>query len=176
MDGKDKKYQIVTNVNRRKILVINDVVEVDRTPGLSVRGLRCNVYQRDVAADEPQHAGHTSGSPLQSEKCRFKPCYVTRRLSGWLGKAEVIVDGYASSPTDHNVAQGIEDIYANMRHLNFLLGTEPVVTHAEEVLSSAAMPSRADSSHSRLNPRPGLTQVTWPCTTIRYGTKSRNTC
>ena len=73
-------------------------------------------------------------SPLLSEKCRFKPCYVTQRLIGWLGKAEVIVDGYASQPTDNSMARGIEEIYSDMRRLNFLLGTEPVVTHAEEVL------------------------------------------
>ncbi len=134
MDGKDNKYQIVTNVNRRKILVINDVVEVDRTPGLSFEDFDAMFINVMSPQMNRNMLAIRLASPLQSEKCRFKPCYVTRRLNGWLGKAEVIVDGYASSPTDHNVAQGIEDIYANMRHLNFLLGTEPVVTHAEEVL------------------------------------------
>lgn len=114
--------------------MINDVVEVDRTPGLSFEDFDAMFINVMSPQMNRNMLAIRLASPLQSEKCRFKPCYVTRRLSGWLGKAEVIVDGYASSPTDHNVAQGIEDIYANMRHLNFLLGTEPVVTHAEEVL------------------------------------------
>jgi uncharacterized OB-fold protein len=71
-------------------------------------------------------------SPLLSEKCRFKPCFVTQRLKGWLGNADVIVDGYAVDPTDHDMAQGIEEVYSNMRRMNFLLGPEPVRTRAEE--------------------------------------------
>lgn len=47
---------------------------------------------------------------------------MTQRLIGWLGKAEVIVDGYASQPTDNSMARGIEEIYSDMRRLNFCSG------------------------------------------------------
>lgn len=129
----NEKYNIITDAKRHRILVINDVVDVDRTPELSFEDFDAifinvitNLMDRNMLAIR-------LASPLLSEKCRFKPCYVTRRLIGWLGKAEVIVDGYATLPTDNNVTQGIEDIYANMRRIKFLLGTEPVITHAEEI-------------------------------------------
>lgn len=134
MDERDKKYQIISNVNRRKILVINDVVEVDHTPELSFEDFDAMFINVMSPLMDRNMLAIRLASPLLSEKCRFKPCYVTQRLIGWLGKAEVIVDGYASQPTDNSMARGIEEIYSNMRRLNFLLGTEPVVTHAEEVL------------------------------------------
>ncbi len=134
MEEQTKKYQIITNVNRRKILVINDVVEVDHTPELSFEDFDAMFINVMSPLMDRNMLAIRLASPLLSEKCRFKPCYVTQRLTGWLGKTEVIVDGYASQPTDNSMARGIEDIYSNMRHLNFLLGTEPVVTHAEEVL------------------------------------------
>lgn len=152
----EKNYTIIANANRRRILVINDVVDVDRTPELSFEDFDAifinvisNLMDRNMLAIR-------LASPLLSEKCRFKPCYVTRRLTGWLGKAEVIVDGYASVPTDDNMAQGIEDIYANMRRINFLLGTEPVITHAEEIFRLCRYAiSRGQFTFSS-EPTPGL--------------------
>lgn len=130
---KENPYLIVKNTNRRRILVINDVVDVDRCPELSFEDFDAIFIDMvDNLMDRIMLAIRLA-SPLLSEKCRFKPCYVTRRLIGWLGKAEIIVDGYADQPTDSNMAQGIEEIYANMRRINFLLGTEPVVSHAEEI-------------------------------------------
>lgn len=130
----EPKYRIVTNANRRKILEIIDVVEVDHTPELSFEDFDAIFINVMSPLMDRNMLAIRLVSPLLSEKCRFKPCYVTQRLMGWLGKAEVIVDGYASQPTDNSMARGIEDIYSNMRQLNFLLGTEPVVTHAEEIL------------------------------------------
>ena len=129
--NREAPYSIVTNRNQRRILVINDVVNVDHTPEIHFEdfdAIFINVI--DSIMDRVMLAIRLA-SPLQSEKCRFKPCYVTRRLTGWLGKAQVIIDGYATSPDDNSMARGIEDIYANMRRQNFLLGTDPVVTHAE---------------------------------------------
>lgn len=128
------KYRIVTNANRRKILEIDDVVEVDRVPELSFEDFDAMFINVVSPLMDRNMLAIRLASPLHSEKCRFKPFYVTRRLMGWLDKAEVIVDGYASQPADDSMAQGIEEIYSSMRQLNFLLGTEPVVTHAEEIL------------------------------------------
>lgn len=151
-------YHIVTNRNQRRILVINDVVDVDRTPELQFEdfdAIFINVI--DSVMDRNMLAIRLA-SPLQSEKCRFKPCFVTRRLIGWLGKAQVIVDGYATSPSDNSMARVIEDIYANMRRQNFLLGTDPVVTHAEEVVRLCRYAiSRGQYSFSS-EPTPGLSK------------------
>lgn len=124
----NQNYTIVTNANRRRILVVNEVVDIDHTPELAFEdfdAIFINVI--DSLIDRNMLAIRLA-SPLLSEKCRFKPCYVTRRLIGWIGKAEIIVDGYAATPTDNNITQGIEEIYANMARVNFLLGTDPVVT------------------------------------------------
>lgn len=129
-----KKYRIITNKNRRRILEITDVVEVDLEPDLSFEDFDAVFINVMSPVMHRNMLAINLASPVQTEKCRFKPCYVTQRLKGWLGRAEVIVDGYALEPTDNNMANGIEDIYTNMRQLNFLLGTPPVVTHAEEIL------------------------------------------
>lgn len=115
----EPKYRIVTNANRRKILEIIDVVEVDHTPELSFEDFDAIFINVMSPLMDRNMLAIRLASPLLSEKCRFKPCYVTQRLMGWLGKAEVIVDGYASQPTDNSMARGIEDIYSNMRQLNF---------------------------------------------------------
>ncbi len=129
----NEKFHIVTNINRRKILVINEVLDVDRTPELSFEDFDAMFINVINPLNDYTQLAIRLASPLMSEKCRFKPCFVTQRLHGWLRDADIIVDGYASSPTDRDMAQGIDEIYASMRRLNFLLGTEPVVTHAEEM-------------------------------------------
>lgn len=129
-----KNYHIITNANRRKILVIDDVLDVDRTPDLKFEDFDATYINLMSPLMDRNMLAIRLASPLYSEKCRFKPCYVTRRLEGWLGKAEVIIDGYASSPTSNAMARGIEEIYSNMRSLNFQLNTPPLVTHAEEIL------------------------------------------
>ena len=129
----NEKYQIITNYSRRKILVINDVLDVDRTPELEFEDFDAMFINVINPLHDYTRLAIRLASPLLSETCRFKPCFVTQRLQGSLGEAEIIVDGYASSPTDRDLAQTIDEIYGAMRRLNFLLGTEPVVTHAEEM-------------------------------------------
>ncbi|MCM1531381.1 MAG: hypothetical protein NC048_03070 [Bacteroides sp.] len=151
-------YEIVTNANRRRIIVVNDVVDIDHTPELAFEdfdAIFINVI--DTLMDRNMLAIRLA-SPLLSEKCRFKPCYVTRRLIGWLGKADIIVDGYAAQPTDNNMTQGIEEIYANLNRVHFLLGTEPVVTHAEEIFRLCRYAiSRGQFTFSS-QPTPGLSE------------------
>lgn len=151
-------YHVTTNRNQRRILVINDVVDVDRTPELQFEDFDAvfiNVI--DSIMDRIMLAIRLA-SPLQSEKCRFKPCFVTRRLTGWLGKAEVIVDGYATSPSDNSMARTIEDIYANMRRQNFFLGTAPVATHAEEVVRLCRFAISRGQYRFSSQPTPGLSE------------------
>lgn len=156
--NREAPYSIVTNRNQRRILVINDVVNVDHTPEIHFEdfdAIFINVI--DSIMDRVMLAIRLA-SPLQSEKCRFKPCYVTRRLTGWLGKAQVIIDGYATSPDDNSMARGIEDIYANMRRQNFLLGTDPVVTHAEEVVRLCRFAISRGKYTFSSQPTPGLSE------------------
>ena len=112
------KYYITTNPSHRRILVIRDVVDVDHTPDLSFEdfdAIFINVI--DSVMDRNKLAIRLA-SPLHSEKCRFKPCFVTRRLTGWLGKFEVLIDGYASTPEDSSMSRTIEEIYGNFHRLN----------------------------------------------------------
>ena len=128
-----EKFQIVTTFNRRRILVINDVLDIDRTPEISFEDFDAMFVNVVNPLHDYTRLAVRLASPLLSEKCRFKPLFVTQRLQGWLGEVGIFVDGYASTPTDRDMAQAIDEIYALMRRLNFLLGTEPVVTHAEEI-------------------------------------------
>ena len=151
-------YSIVTNRNQHRILVINEPVNVDQERSLQFEdfdAIFINVI--DSVMDRNMLAIRLA-SPLLSEKCRFKPCFVTRRLTGWLGKSEVIVDGYATTPTDDSMARTIEDIYSNMRRQNFLLGTQPVVTHAEEVIRLCRYAISRGRYTFSSQPTPGLAE------------------
>lgn len=151
-------YHIVTNANQRRILVVNEPVNVDETPALQFEdfdAIFINVI--DSVMDRNMLAIRLA-SPLLSEKCRFKPCFVTQRLTGWLGKAEVIVDGYAATPHDNSMGRAIEDIYANMRRQNFMLGTEPVVTHAQEVIRLCRYAISRGRYTFSSEPTPGLSE------------------
>lgn len=157
-EANDAPYHIVTNRNQHRILVVNEPVNVDGIPDLHFEdfdAIFINVI--DSVMDRNMLAIRLA-SPLLSEKCRFKPCFVTRRLTGWLGKTEVIVDGYATSPSDNSMARTIEDIYANMRRQNFLLGTPPVVTHAEEVVRLCRFAISRGRYTFSSQPTPGLSE------------------
>lgn len=150
------RYEIVTNVNRRRILVVNEVIDIDREDGIEFEDFDAIFINVKGGLQESNMLAIRLASPLLSEKCRFKPCYVSSRLEKWMWKAEVITDGYARSPFDTRVAEGIEDIYINMRRLNFLLGTDPVVTHAEELFRLCRYAiSRGNYTFSS-HPTPGL--------------------
>ncbi len=126
------RYEIVTNNHKRRILVIHDLVDVDAEGELMFEDFDA-IFINIISGSRAQNMLTIRlASPLISEKCRFKPCFVTERLKGWLGDADVIVDGYAVDPTDQRMGEGIEEVYNNMRRMNFLLGTEPVRTRAEE--------------------------------------------
>lgn len=120
----NKSYDIVSNHNKRRILVINDVLDVDLEPDLLFEDFDAMYINVMSPIMDRNKLAIRYASPLWSEKCRYKPCFVTERFKGWLGNADVTVDGYATHPLDHAMAQGIEEIYANMRSLNFLLGTQ----------------------------------------------------
>ena len=151
-------YHIVTNANQRRILVVNEPVNVDAEPRLQFEdfdAIFINVI--DSVMDRNMLAIRLA-SPLLSEKCRFKPCFVTRRLEGWLGKAGVIVDGYATTPLDTSMARETEEIYGNMRRQNFLLGTPPVVTHAQEVIRLCRYAISRGRYTFSSEPTPGLAE------------------
>lgn len=133
-ENNNQKYYIFNNSNRRRVLVILDIVDVDHTPELSFEDFDAIFINVIDGFIERNKLAIRLASPLHSEKCRFKPCLVTQRLIGWLGKFEEMIDGYASYPDDTSMNRKIEEIYGNFKRLNFLLGTEPVATHAEEVV------------------------------------------
>lgn len=150
------QYEIVVNKNRRRILIINEVVDVDHEDALAFEDFDAIFINVKSGLQEHNMLAIRMASPLLSEKCRFKPCYLSQRLEGWMWRAEVITDGFARSPHDTKVAEGIEDIYSNMRRLNFLLGTDPVVTHAEELFRLCRYAiSRGQFTFSS-SPTPGL--------------------
>ena len=127
-------YHIIKNDQHRRILVIRDAVDVDHTPEIQFEDFDAIFINVIDSVMDRNRLAIRLASPIASEKCRFKPCFVTRRLIGWLGSLEVIVDGYATSADDTFMSRTIEEIYGNFHRLNFLLGTEPVVTHAEEIV------------------------------------------
>lgn len=82
LSTQEHKYEIITNINRRKILVINDVVDVDRNPELGFEDFDAIFINVINGLNDYNMLALRLASPLLSEKCRFKPCFVTQRLMG----------------------------------------------------------------------------------------------
>ena len=67
----EPKYRIVTNANRRKILEIIDVVEVDHTPELSFEDFDAIFINVMSPLMDRNMLAIRLASPLLSEKCRL---------------------------------------------------------------------------------------------------------
>lgn len=81
-------YTIVTNINRRKILVINDVVDIDHTPEIAFEDFDAIFINVINSLHDYNMLAIRLASPLLSEKCRFKPFLQAAAL--WDGLARPI--------------------------------------------------------------------------------------
>lgn len=113
-----KQYEIITNRNGRRILVIHRLTDIEKNEKIGFQDfdaifLDIEYFSRYEVALALQYI-----SPFYSNKCWIKPRFYVSELDVSLRGMEYLVDGYAASPTDNTVAVRIEEIYANIERLD----------------------------------------------------------
>ena len=118
MEGsKDKKYEIVTNKNGRRILVINRMLEVDKEDELHDEDFDAVFINIAHRAFEENRLIVRWANPARVRKCYLKPLYATSSLEEEFLLHGTVVDGFCSTPFDNQFTEFIERIYDNINRL-----------------------------------------------------------
>lgn len=112
--NKEKKYDIITNPNGRRILVLNRMLEVDKANDINDEDFDATFISVAHRAYEENRLGVRWVSPVRSRKCFLKPLYVTSSLEEEFNLYGTIVDGFCSTPLDSGFTDRIEQIYLNI--------------------------------------------------------------
>lgn len=107
-------YKIVTNSNGRRILIVNKVLDVDRTPELhddDFDAIYINIAHR--AYEENRLIARWT-SPMRVEKCYLKPRFATSSLEEFMHFASYLIDGFCATPFDDRFTDYIEEVYNNL--------------------------------------------------------------
>ena len=110
----EKRFYIVTNKNGRRILMVNNLVQVDHEPTLSgddFDAIYINIAHR---AYEENRLIIRWTSPIRTRKCYLKPLFATTALEEFMHFAAYLIDGFCSSPYDDKFTDYIETIYSNI--------------------------------------------------------------
>ena len=107
-------YRIKTNSKGRRILMVRGVVPIDMVSEVKADDFDA-IYVEDANLSHNELAYILQNlSPFQSLKCRLKPRYLNATLKSRVQRLEPLVDGYAQSPDDKDMCEGIEEIYSNL--------------------------------------------------------------
>lgn len=112
-----KDYEIITNKNGRRILVIYSPVYVEKCTDISYPDFDAIFVDVADVAYETNRLAIWKSSPIMILKCWLKPQFVSSRLKDNIRMTRHIVDGYASSPLDESFTSAIEDIWHYIREL-----------------------------------------------------------
>lgn len=113
--GKGQKhYSIVTNSRGRRILVVNNLVNIENLDELEdsdFDAIYINIAQRTY--DEYRLILRWL-SPARVDKCFLKPRFAASSLEAGMLFARHLIDGFCESPLNDRFADFIEQIYANI--------------------------------------------------------------
>lgn len=127
----DKIYEIVTNKNGRKILVINDIVYISDIEEIKYSDFEAIFVNISDPVYEVNRLAIWKVSPILQDKCWLKPIYVNKLLDGRLRMTHYLLDGYAATPFDAIVSDGIEDIYTRIKDLNINYDLLPILSRTD---------------------------------------------
>lgn len=126
------KYKIVHNVNNRRILVIDGILDIDNHNELKADDFDAifleTVYENEVK----NYLAITCVHPIIHVKCWFKPTFLSNSFQNKVGTVKETLDGFAAHPLEVTVTERIEDIYERITH--YKLHMLPIDIHDEEYL------------------------------------------
>lgn len=120
-------YKIVTNKNGRRILVVNNLLEVDKCESIQKEDFDAIFINIAHRAYEENRLIVRWTSPIRSSKCFLKPRFATSSLEEFMHFAAYLIDGFCMTPFDDAFADFIENIYTNIEkfkiHTTFETGS-----------------------------------------------------
>lgn len=111
-------YKIFTNKNGRRILVVNNLVEVDKCEDLKREDFDAIFINIAHRAYEENRLIVRWTSPIRSSKCFLKPRFATSSLEEFMHFAAYLIDGFCMTPFDDAFADFIENVYTNIEKYN----------------------------------------------------------
>ena len=107
-------YNYVNNKNGRRILVVNQLLEVDKVSEIAADDFDAIYINIAHRAYEENRLIVRWTSPIRSKKCYLKPRFATSSLEEFMHFAAYLIDGFCMSPFDDVFAEYIETIYNNI--------------------------------------------------------------
>ncbi len=114
----EKRYEIVTNVKGHKILVLNELIDVEKDDTLTFEDFDAIFLNIDCFTSEEMVSALQHLSPFVSNKCWIKPRFFLTQEKIHLQGATYLIDGQADSPYDIVVTERIEDILERISYFN----------------------------------------------------------
>lgn len=111
-------YKISANKNGRRILIVNNLLEVDKCEEIKREDFDAIFINIAHRAYEENRLITRWTSPIRSSKCFLKPRFATSSLEEFMHFAAYLIDGFCMTPFDDAFADFIENIYTNIEKFN----------------------------------------------------------
>ena len=116
----NNRYNIVTNKNGRRILVVNRLVEIDKEESISEDSFDAVYINIAHRAYEENRLIVRWLSPIRTHKNYMKPLFATTSLEEYMDFVAFLIDGFCSTPFDDKFADFIEMVYENFNKFNIV--------------------------------------------------------
>ena len=121
-EPQERRYHIVSNKLGRRILMINNLVQIDQEPDIKADDFDAIFINIAHRAYEENRLIIRWTSPIRTQKCYLKPLFATTALEEFMHFAAYLIDGFCSSPFDDKFTDYIETVYNNIN--KFRMRTE----------------------------------------------------
>lgn len=111
-------YNIVTNSKGRKILVINELIDVENEEGITYENFDAIYLNIPFRTRSELRLALQRISPFQSNKCWIKPRFCRVMDKNILPGMIYLTDGMADTPFENSVSERIEDIFEKIKGYN----------------------------------------------------------
>jgi hypothetical protein len=112
--GKTERYTIITNDNGQRILVVNELVDIEREDELQDSDFDAIFINISHRSYEENRLVVRWTSPIRVQKCYLKPRFATIALQEYLHFASYLIDGFCSTPFDKSFTDFIQIVYENI--------------------------------------------------------------
>ncbi len=110
-------YKIIRNNHDRRILVINNYVDIEANPDITEDQFDIVYINANNLSENEIRLLLEKTSPIFSTKCWMKPRFIQANNIDKVGSMKVLIDGAAHSPYDEIVSERSEDIYQQIEQL-----------------------------------------------------------
>lgn len=116
-----RSYKIITNEKGRRILVVVSMSDMVNMPEFDDDSFDAMFFDTPYGTTyEANYETIIAIHPILSDKCSYKPLFVSDKLRGKLRLLEYLIDGFAFTPLEPQVTCIIEEIYENIAGMNML--------------------------------------------------------